>query len=34
MNKQQFFELVRVNLRYANPQATNSARKKGKNGKR
>lgn len=33
MNKSQFFELVRVNLRYANPQATNSARKKGKNGK-
>lgn len=33
MNKQQLFELIRTNLLYVNPQATNSARKKGKSGK-
>jgi ABC-2 type transport system permease protein len=33
MNKKQLFELTRVNLRYANPQVTDRARKKGKSGK-
>lgn len=33
MNKSQLLELTRVNLRYANPQVTDRARKKGKSGK-
>ncbi|WP_086315609.1 ABC-2 type transport system permease [Enterococcus sp. 7F3_DIV0205] len=33
MNKTQLLELTRVNLRYANPQVTERARKKGKSGK-
>lgn len=33
MNKKQLMELVRVNLRYANPQITDRARRKGKSGK-
>lgn len=33
MNKTQLLELIRVNLRYANPQVTDRARKKGKSGK-
>lgn len=33
MNKKQLLELTRVNLRYANPQVTERARKKGKSGK-
>ncbi|MGX7264918.1 hypothetical protein [Enterococcus crotali] len=33
MNKPQLLELTRVNLRYANPQITDRARKKGKSGK-
>jgi ABC-2 type transport system permease protein len=32
MNKRQFFELCKINLLYANPPATNKARKKGKTG--
>lgn len=34
MNKRQLLELTKVNLRYANPQITDKARKKGKNGKK
>lgn len=33
MNKTQLVELTRVNLRYANPQVTDRARRKGKSGK-
>ncbi|OTN89429.1 hypothetical protein A5819_001921 [Enterococcus sp. 7E2_DIV0204] len=33
MNKTQLLELTRVNLRYANPQVTDRARRKGKSGK-
>lgn len=33
MNTRQLIELSRVNLRYVNPQATDKARKKGKQGK-
>lgn len=33
MNKTQLLELTRVNLRYANPQITDRARRKGKSGK-
>jgi ABC-2 type transport system permease protein len=32
MNKQQLLTLISVNLRYANPQVTDKARKKGKSG--
>lgn len=32
MNKGRLLELIKVNLRYANPQQTNQARKKGKSG--
>lgn len=32
MRKQQFLTLTSVNLRYANPQLTDKARKKGKAG--
>lgn len=34
MNKTQLAELLKVNLRYVNPQATNKARKSGKHGAR
>ena len=34
MNKKQLAELLKVNLRYVNPQATNKARKAGKHGSR
>jgi len=34
MRKQQFLTLTSVNLRYANPQLTDKARKKGKIGGR
>ena len=33
MNKRQLLTLTSVNLRYANPQITDKARKKGKSGK-
>lgn len=32
MNKRQLLTLTSVNLRYANPQVTDKARKKGKSG--
>lgn len=32
MNKKQITELIKVNLRYANPQVTDKARKSGKSG--